>query len=87
MVYGLYVIRDVKSVWMTPSIDISDQTAIRNFEHAALNNQSLFRSHAKDFSLYRIGSFDDQTAEIQPCVPVHLMDGTDALAAMLQQEV
>lgn len=87
MVYGLYVIRDVKSVWMTPSIDISDQTAIRNFEHAAMNNQSLFRSHAQDFSLYRIGSFDDQTAEIQPCVPVHLMDGIDALFNVTNQEV
>ncbi len=78
MKMNLYVIRDQRTSFMTPTVDYNDQSAVRNFEHAVLQKDSLFNTHAEDYSLYRIGEYDNNTG----CVvseesPVLILDGKD----------
>lgn len=61
MLYNVYSIRDVKTGFMTPTIEVNDDTAIRNFSHAVVNSDNILFSFAKDFALYRIGSFDSDS--------------------------
>lgn len=64
MKYNIYSIRDVKTGFLPPTYDVNDQSAVRNFEHACLNGDSLFFSHAEDYSLFALGSFDTDTGRI-----------------------
>lgn len=78
MKLNLYVIRDQRTSYMTPSVDYNDASAVRNFEHAVLQKDSLFNSHAEDYSLYRIGVFDNETGRISAEeLPVLVLDGKD----------
>lgn len=77
MVFDVFAIRDVKSGFLTPTIEQNGDMAIRNFHHACLNAQSLFYTHPEDYSLYRIGTYDVETGTIEPAVPiVHLVDAS-----------
>lgn len=78
MIYGIYAVRDVKAGFMTPTVDLSDNTAARNFSHAIKTSDSVFASFAKDFDLFRIGSYDTDTGEILPSKPEHVISGSDA---------
>lgn len=78
MKLNCYVIRDQRTSFMTPTFDYNDQSAIRNFEHAVLQKESLFNSHAEDYSIYRIGEYDNNTGVITPeSSPVLILDGKD----------
>lgn len=80
MLYGVYAMRDVKTGFMTPSIDVSDESAVRNFTHAVCHSDGVLRSFAQDFSLYKIGEFDSDTAELLPLRPTLLLiEGSTAL--------
>ena len=41
MVTGLYAIKDAKSTFMPCTVDVNDATAIRNFEHAVRQKDSI----------------------------------------------
>ncbi|QXN75069.1 nonstructural protein [Microvirus mar19] len=75
MKLGIYVMNDKRSTYMTPSFDFNDACAIRNFEHALDNDQSLMFTHPEDFSIYKIGDYDNVSGVITPCNPVILADG------------
>lgn len=64
MKYNVYSIRDAKTGFLTPTIDINDDSAIRNFQHACTNVDSLFFTHPADYSLIKIGEFDVETGSI-----------------------
>lgn len=77
MKYGIYCIRDAKTGFLTPTVDINDQSAMRNFAHATMQHNTLFFSHAQDYSLYRIGVFDSESGIIQSLAqPEHIAEGT-----------
>lgn len=77
MIYGVYAIKDSKTTFMPPTVDYNDATAIRNFSHACNQSDSLMRSHCQDFTLYRIGSFDDESGALDMSVPpAFLTDGS-----------
>lgn len=65
MIYGVYCVRDVKSTFMTPTIDQNDSTAVRNFAHAIKTSGTVISSHAKDFELYKVGTYDNETGFIE----------------------
>lgn len=73
---GVYSIRDCKTGFMAPTLEQNGDCAIRNFTHAIeMTTDSLFFTHASDFSLWHIGDFSTDTGLITPVVPpVHLMD-------------
>lgn len=68
MNFGVYAIRDVKSGFMTPTVEVNNEVAIRNFAYAVLHNE-MFDSFASDYSFYRIGDFDTDTGTLKPCTP------------------
>lgn len=59
MMYGMYAIKDAKSTYMAPTADLNDACAIRNFEHAVRQPNSLLASHPNDYSLFKVGTFDN----------------------------
>lgn len=75
MKYNVYAINDAKSCFMQPLCEGSDGEAIRSLEAAASNPGSLLSTHAKDFSLYQIGTYDNQSGVLEPvCPPRHVCD-------------
>lgn len=64
MIFGVYCIRDRKTGFMSPSIDLNDAAAIRNFEHACQQTSSLMYSHSGDYDLHKLGVFDSDTGYI-----------------------
>lgn len=80
MILGVYAIRDIKTGFMTPTVEPNDAVAHRNFAHAVQLSDSVLFSHASDFSLFRIGSFDSDTGHIEPFELVQMIcSGTDVL--------
>lgn len=73
MKYGVYCIRDFKSGWLSPTVDINDQVAIRNFAYAVQHNE-LFSDFASDYSLFKIGDFDTDSGDIVNLPHVFLAD-------------
>lgn len=64
MKLSVYAVKDLKSTFMSPTFDVNDQTAIRNFKFAVNNPESLMNFAVKDFALYRIGCYDTETGDI-----------------------
>lgn len=60
-----FSIYDIKSeVYSKPFYDTTIGAAIRNFNDAAQDPQTTFNKHPEDFTLYQIGTFDDNTGNI-----------------------
>lgn len=76
MLLGVYAIRDAKSGFLAPTVDQNGDSAIRNFSHAVMTtNDSLFFTHASDFSLWHIADYETDSGCITPLVPpIHLVD-------------
>lgn len=64
MIYGLYAIKDLKTGYLPPEVNINDLAACRNFEHACSRSETLFFTHPGDYQLWKIGTLDTDTAEI-----------------------
>lgn len=80
MNFGVYSLEDIKTGFMTPTIDQNDSSAVRNFSSAVMQSDGILFTHAEDFRLFKIGEFDTETGSILPIAPiVHLADGSDVL--------
>lgn len=80
MVYNVYAIRDVKSQrFMQPNLDMNDQTAMRGFSMAVNQPSGVIGFAPKDFDLYKIGEYDDQTGRMEPLEVVELVVNGSAL--------
>lgn len=67
MIYGVYAIRDLKTGFLTPTVDVNDQSAMRNFEHAVVSHpDSLFFSHPEDYTLFKLGEYDSDLGKLLP---------------------
>ena len=79
MIYGVYAIFDSAAhVFTAPTIDISDASAVRNFQQAIANSGSVMNFKPDDFSLYQIGTFDVESGELVPfSPPSRLIIGSD----------
>lgn len=64
MTYGLYVMKDEKVGFLQVFQDSNDYTAERNFRFSMGEVNSLFRANKKDFSLWKVGTFDSNTGEV-----------------------
>lgn len=69
MKYGVYSINDSLTGFLSPTFELNDAVALRNFEHAVVSSPSLFTSHPEHYTLYRIGSFDSTTGVFVSCTP------------------
>lgn len=86
MIYGLYSIRDVKTGFMTPVMEVNDAAATRNFYHSVQNSEGILFTYAQDFTLYRIADFNSETGQLVPLVPIaQVADGAAAVAALRKE--
>lgn len=70
MKYGIYSIFDeAAGIFTAPTIDISDESAIRNFQKACSEAGSMMNFKPSDFALYAVGIWDTETANIESFVP------------------
>lgn len=58
MIYGVYVVRDNKTEFLTPTCDVNDESAIRNFSYAINNADGIMGFAPTDFDLFKIATFD-----------------------------
>lgn len=78
MTFGIYAIQDLKSTFMTPTIDQNDATAKRNFEHAIMVGNNVFFTHPQDFRLMKLGEYDNENGRITRYnIPELVCDGKD----------
>lgn len=59
--------------FLPPFILHSDGLAARVFGDCVSSKDHQFGQHPGDYALYRIGSFEDGKAELQPELPIHLV--------------
>lgn len=65
-VIGIYVVEDVKADrYDTPYFAINDVMGERNFRIAVKNDQSIFANFTEDFNLYKIGTYDLKTGDLE----------------------
>lgn len=82
MIYALYSVSDaVSGFFNAPFMAMSDEDAIRSFKcdyDRALNQapSSPFAMFIGDYSLYRVGSFDSSTGQLETIsVPALILSG------------
>lgn len=66
MIYSIYSIKDERTGYLEPMLDINDASAMRNFHNAILKKGSLFDTHSSDYSLFKIGEFNNESGTIKP---------------------
>lgn len=73
----LYSVYDQKSeVWGAPFPLRSNGEAVRGFQDACSNKDSMLGKYPADFVLFQIGTFDDATGVLMPCDnPINLGAG------------
>jgi hypothetical protein len=77
MMQKVFSVLDTKlATFGRPWFHMTDASAIREFSDAVndgSNVQNQWYRHPEDFSLYCVGSFDDQSGELIPCLPLSLV--------------
>lgn len=74
----LYSIRDRKVGYMQPVIRQNDAAAIRDFVAtiSLSGSESMLNLCPSDFDLYYVGTFDDESGELEHVMPVFLSAGS-----------
>ena len=84
MKYGIYSIRDAAAhVFTAPTIDLTDESAIRGFSQAVNNAGSMMNFVPSDFSLYRIGTLDVESGQIEAISPPSMLISGDRLVKVV----
>lgn len=66
--------------YMRPWYAQADNAAIRAFIDTGLDATHEIARHPEDYTLMRIGVFDDNSGEITPEIPKKLLTGLEAIA-------
>lgn len=78
----IFSVYDMKSkVFSIPFFSVNQATALRDFERACRDVNSDLNAFPNDFSLYELGSFDDNTGLIS----THTQPDYLALAAQFKE--
>ena len=81
MKFGLYAVRDVKVGFQSISVQPNDAVAVRGFESTVINSDSVLFTHSEDFSLFKLGEFDQDSGRLIPLeLPVQLIEASACLA-------
>jgi len=82
MKLNAYTIYDVASgVYMRPFFSQADGQAVRGFKDIATDADHEVGKHPEDYTLYRIGSFNDTTGKMQGEELEKLTTGLECVAA------
>lgn len=81
MIKRVYALRDVKVGFLSPTIADSDALAIRDLESACLSGAAgLLATHAKDFALYYLGTYDTDSGYLNSLLPEFVKEVSDFYA-------
>lgn len=84
MLYGIYSIRDAAAhVFTAPTMDLTDESAIRGFSQAVNNAGSVMNFCPSDFALYRVGTLHVETGTIEPINPPIMLVSADRLVKVV----
>ena len=84
---NIYSIYDTASgAYMRPFYMNSDGQAIRAFSDLAQDAEHEIGRHPEDYTLYRIGTFDDNTGKLHPEDPSSIATAMAMVAAARQIE-
>ena len=75
MKYPVYSIRDVKVGFMAPRVEQSDQTMIRAFSYELNARDGIMNFAPKDFDLYKIAEFEQESGSLISCTPTLIVNG------------
>nr|DAF77343.1 MAG TPA: DNA binding protein [Microviridae sp.] len=80
MKFGVYAVRDLKVGFQSVTIQPNDAVAVRGFESTVINSDSVLFTHAEDFSLFKLGEFDQDSGRLIPLeLPVQLIEASACL--------
>jgi len=68
------------AVYSKPFFAQSDGQVMREFQDICVNAEHPFGQHPEDYSLHRIGSYNDQTAKLESETPECLATGLEMVA-------
>lgn len=74
-VRSLYAIKDVKSGFSDPCVQVNDAVAGRGFERSVPRMADDLGVPVSDLQLWRIGAYDVDSGQLLPDNPVLLIDG------------
>ena len=80
MLYSVYCIRDKYTGFMSPAVDMNDDSAKRNFAYAINNNPGVMNFAPSDYDFYRVATFDSKTGDLRPVQPIEFIcNGNEVL--------
>lgn len=68
MIVGLYSVKDTKTVFNKPHVQLNDIAAQREFSNYINCGDPFPTKNYGDLELWKLGTFNDVTGEIIPCV-------------------
>lgn len=80
MKFYFYSMRDHKVGFMSPTLDINDATAYRNFAKAVSAPDGIIGFAPQDFDLFCIGEFDSETGYITAYDTIRLVCDAASIA-------
>ena len=84
---GMYTIYDVKAdVYTTPFFLMNDEVAKRHVMSALQDPETTFFRHPADYTLYKVGEWDDQGAQLNPTNGPQLVTTLLELVPLLKQQ-
>ena len=66
MIYHVYAMRDIKVGFTPPTLDISDDAAIRGFAYSMTRSNPMFAFAPQDFQLFHVADFDVDNGIVTP---------------------
>lgn len=69
MTFKVYAIRDEKTEFLSPTLDFSDATALRNFNLGLSRSDTVMGANKSDFCLYEVGLFDTESGLLTATIP------------------
>lgn len=75
MIHQLIAIKDVKAGFFSKPVAVpSDGSGVRSFQDAVNDKSTDYSKHPRDYSIWNIGTYDDQSGECISTKPVQLAE-------------
>lgn len=77
MKFLVYAMKDTKSGFLTPTFELNDSIAIRNFRLAMSKDGTVFHFTPEDFELWKIASYDTENGFFEDIEPKYITNGKE----------
>ena len=78
MLLLMYSVHDsVSGVYDRPFVARAEGDAVRSFGDIANDKDHPIGKHAEHFSLFHVGTWNDNTGKVDPCAPTHVVNAID----------